>query len=74
MENLKESNSFDSSIEDSINESYNDLYKCLEFSGARHIVSRRDAKETLESMIDHFSSREEYEKCALICSILKKYS
>jgi hypothetical protein len=73
MENLKESNSFDSSIDDSIDEAYNDLYKCLEFSGERYIVSREDSKETLESMIDHFSAKEEYEKCALICSILKKY-
>jgi hypothetical protein len=74
MENIKEINSFDSSIEDSINEAYNDLYRCLEFSGARYVASRDYAKETLESRIDHFSSREEYEKCALICSILKKYS
>jgi hypothetical protein len=74
MENIKESSSFDSSIDDSINEAYNDLYRCLEFSSAKYIVSREDAKETLKSMIDHFSAREEYEKCALIYSILKKYS
>jgi hypothetical protein len=38
-----------------------------------HIISKNDAKETLVSMLDHFTAIEEYEKCSLISSILKKY-
>lgn len=72
LNNLRESDLFDSSIDDSITEAYNDLYGCLESQSRYAIVNRRDSRETLESMIDHFKTTEEYEKCALIYSILKK--
>jgi hypothetical protein len=60
-------------IEESIAEAYNDLYECLESPNAMYIISKNDAKETLVSMLDHFTAIEEYEKCSLISSILKKY-
>lgn len=72
INNLRESDLFDSSIDDSISEAYNDLYSCLESQGPYSILNRANSRETLESMIEHFKSTEEYEKCALIYSILKK--
>ena len=60
-------------IDDSIAEAYNDLYECLKSPNAMYIIAKNDARETLVSMLDHFTSTEEYEKCSLISSILKKY-
>jgi hypothetical protein len=60
-------------IDDSIAEAYNDLYECLESPNAMYIIAKNDARETLVSMLDHFTAIEEYEKCSLISSILKKY-
>lgn len=72
LDNIKEIDMFNSSIDDSISEAYNNLYSCLELGNHNYILSRNDARDTLESMLDHFTSTEEYEKCSLIYLILKK--
>jgi hypothetical protein len=73
MENTNEVKGETQIIEDSISEAYNDLYKCLKSPSIDYILSKNDADETLRSMLEHFTITEEYEKCALICQILKKY-
>lgn len=73
MENINSIKEETQLIEDSIAEAYNNLYECLNSPGISYILSKNDAEDTLRSMLDHFSSTEEYEKCALIYSILKKY-
>ena len=73
MENINSIKSETQLIDDSISEAYNDLYECLKSPNIGYILSKNDAEDTLRSMLDHFTEGEEYEKCALIYSILKKY-
>lgn len=73
MENINSIKEDIQLIDDSIVEAYNNLYECLKSPNIDYILLKNDAMETLKSMLDHFSEEEEYEKCALIHSILKKY-
>ena len=72
MENINSSKEKTQIIEDCISEAYNDLYECLKSPSIDYILSKNDVEETLRSMLCHFTSTEEYEKCALIYQILKK--
>jgi hypothetical protein len=73
MENINSIKEDIQIIDDSISEAYNNLYECLESPNIDYILLKNDAGKTLRSMLDHFSNEEEYEKCSLISSILKKY-
>jgi hypothetical protein len=72
MENINKIDEKICYIDESIAEAYNDLYECLKSPNIDYILSKNDCKSTLESMLSYFSGEEEYEKCALICSVLKK--
>ncbi len=67
MEDLDLSLDFQNSIDQTLTETYTGLYQSLVESGdLSKIGSIPRIKATLERMISHFSSTEEYEKCAFI--------
>ena len=73
MENIHNIEDETQIIEDSISEAYNNLYECLKYPSIDYIISKNGSKDTLRDMLEHFTATEEYEKCTLIYSILKKY-
>jgi hypothetical protein len=74
MEGLNRINQDLESIEDFDDLSvmaFNDLFKCLIEGNPRRILKMEGTTEIIKEMIEHFTEREEYEKCAKIVSILK---
>ena len=71
MEDVNLSLEFQRSIDQTLTETYEDLYKSLLESD--NISPIRGIKSTLERMICHFSSLEEYEKCAFVKKVMEKY-
>jgi hypothetical protein len=74
MEGLNSINENLESIEDFDDLSvvaFNDLFKCLTEGNSARILKMEGTTEIIKEMIEHFSEREEYEKCAKIVSILK---
>lgn len=63
---------FQRSIDQTLAETYEDLYQSLLESD--NISPIPGIKATLERIICHFSSIEEYEKCAFIKKVIEKYS
>jgi hypothetical protein len=72
MEDVNLSLEFQRSIDQTLAETYDDLYRSLLESD--NISPIRGTKPTLERMICHFSSLEEYEKCAFVKKVMEKYS
>jgi hypothetical protein len=74
MEDLNRINPDLESIEDFDDLSimaFNDLFKCLTEGNPVRILKMEGTTEIIKEMIEHFTEREEYEKCAKIVSILK---
>jgi len=51
---------------------FNDLFRSLIEGNPVKILKMEGTHEIIKEMIEHFSDREEYEKCAKIISVLKK--
>ena len=75
MDNLNRINEDLESIDnfDDLSElAFNDLFRSLIEGNPIKILKMEGTSEIIKEMIEHFSDREEYEKCAKIISVLKK--
>jgi hypothetical protein len=62
----------DDEISSQIEESYNSMYECFLVGNPINLARKIANPGKIKEMIDHFSSREEYEKCGFLSKILEK--
>lgn len=62
----------DGEISSQIDESYNSMYECFLIGNPINLAKKIGGSGIINEMINHFSSREEYEKCAFLSKILEK--
>jgi hypothetical protein len=73
IEDLKIIDEFYQLVDDMFSESCNDLFNTLSDGDVSFIRDIKGIKIRIERAISHFSSVEEYEKCAFLRKLIEKY-
>ena len=71
---LLEDTKFEEAFEADIAEAYEVMYEGFLDCNMRDMMKDPRTKKDLKEMIQHFSIREEFEKCGVLNDFLKKYS
>ncbi len=62
----------DEEISSQIGESYNSMYECFLIGNPVNLAKKIGGSGIINEMVNHFSLKEEYEKCAFLSKILEK--
>lgn len=62
----------DNEISSQIEEAYNSMYECFLIGNPINLAKKIGNKDKIREMIEHFSAREEYERCDFLSKILEK--